>query len=205
MAFSLAPTIGAVDRVAPAGIPLGKSVLFGVGLGLSTAVINALKVAGLESYLTGPGLAYLIKRVAPVRGFLGDTLTEVVAIAAGTAALDDQLNKVWPGGITGGVRKAIADGAGALGLADDVKKAEIQYGSADDVQAMIDDLNEALTALKGAVAGTPSAQWLGELQPVAPAPNVSAIPQRASRSNLEGMPAGEEYEEVENIVSQIAF
>lgn len=199
MPFSLAPTVSRIDAVSVAELPVGKWALFGLGLGVSTAVINALKVADIKSYFSGPGLAYAVKKVGMVRTFLGDTLTQVIAISAGTAMLEDQFQ------MSDKIRKGIASAAGAIGLADERKKLEIQYGPDVDLDALIVDLQEASAALKAAGGGTTTGPWLGEIGQIPAFAPMPAIPQTAGPSRMGGMPAGPEYSEVESILSQIAF
>jgi len=204
MAFSIGSTVDRINGIAVAELPVGKWVLFGAGLGLSTAVINAMKVANVQSYLSGPGLAYALKKVPMLRNFLGNTLSEVVAISAGTVMLDDQLQ------LSHRIREGIASAADALGVSK-VKTIQIQYGPEVDLDKMLTDLQAAISELdtaKAAAGSTPTTgptNWLGEIPSIGAGMPQFAIPEYAGPSSLGSIPAGEGYNSVEDIVSRIAF
>lgn len=83
-----------VDRIAafrPGDTPLGKGFLYAVAMGLVDAAIAGLsKVSkdAIPGWASGLGTAIAVRKVGAIKGFLGDTGSEVVAVAGVRSAID---------------------------------------------------------------------------------------------------------------------
>lgn len=191
MAFSIASSVDRIDNVRAMDLPVGKWLLFGVGLGLASGVVAITKVAmkpttgetgALPAIAGGVGLAVLAKKVPMVRNFMGDKFAEMLAVAGGVAALEDAKTL----DLSYRVKDVIARIAIAVGAGKESK---------DDYYR---DITGRLpkTAFKG-VSHYGSAPFLGEL-PVVPMslPSTAAAP-------LESIPAGRGYYNVQDRLSMI--
>jgi hypothetical protein len=106
MAINVGPSIDRINNMEAIGLPLGKWLLFGVGLGVSSAVISTAQGFGVKPYLSGPGFALLLKKFPAIRGLLGNTMTEILAITAGTTALEETFG--IQAKTKGGIRKIVS-------------------------------------------------------------------------------------------------
>lgn len=202
MAFSIAPTIDRVAQTEVMGIPVGKMVLFGAGMGISAALINGAKVANLKPYIAGPALALAALKFRPVGNALGGTLSEVLAITGMVVAAEEQFH------FQGYVKYYLARAFDSLGGSEETA-AEIAGMSQQEY-------NISTTTGKPAFAGAPGSMSNGSLgMPDLSMPDLSmpdlavlpAPPQEAIERapDLGSIPAGKGYSRVEDRLSRINF
>lgn len=92
MAMSIGGTIDRVAEMRVADMPVGKTLLILCAIGLGKGVTDIVftrwpTLAKYAGVVGGGGLAFLAKKVGAVKGFLGDTGAELVAIGGLSAAV----------------------------------------------------------------------------------------------------------------------